>query len=158
MGIACRSTKLPEQGPFQYVAYSAGITLIFRSTITYSSGGLLSFHDHNRYLNMMVNEQVKSECCCCCCCFFEPLSFTAALGKHNLDCRTSLMDGEQKDGLLDSFLSFGSDFLFFPLSRHANKLASKNVSLAFLIGEMFLRVGEKMMSHFFSRMLFVLCL
>lgn len=59
------------------------------------------------------------------------------------------MDGEQKDGLLDSFLSFGSDFLFFPLSRHANKLASKNVSLAFLIGEMFLRVGEKMMSHFF---------
>lgn len=54
--------------------------------------------------------------------FFEPLSFTAALGKHNLDCRTSLMDGEQKDGLLDSFLIFGSDFLFFP--SHVMQISS----------------------------------
>lgn len=61
MGIPHRSIKLPEQGPFEYVWFSVGITLIFRTTAIYSSGAL-SFHDENQNLSMILNEQVKSEC------------------------------------------------------------------------------------------------
>lgn len=46
------------------------------------------------------------------------------------------MDGEQKDGLFTSFLTFGSNVC------NANKDASKDVSLAFLIGEMLHCVWE----------------
>lgn len=71
----------------------------------------------------------------------------------------NISDGWRTEGWASRQLPhFWKWFSFFPLSRHANKLASKNVSLAFLIGEMFLRVGEKMMSLFFFRALFVLCL
>lgn len=64
----------------------------------------------------------------------------------------NVSDGWRTEGWASRQLPhFWKWFSFFPLSRHANKLASKNASLAFLIGEMFLRVGEKMMSHFFLR-------
>lgn len=64
---------------------------------------------------------------------------------------SNVSDGWRTEGWASRQLpQFWKWFFFFPLSRHANKLASKNVSLAFLIGEMFLRVGEKNDESFFS--------
>lgn len=84
MGIPLCSIKLPEQGPFEYGWFSVGITLIFRTTAVYSSGAL-SFHDENRYLNTILNEQVKSECKAAFFCgSYLSLQFLASAGSEHL--------------------------------------------------------------------------
>lgn len=148
VGIACRSTKLPEQGPFQYVGFSVGITLIFRSTATYSSGAL-SFHDHNQYLNMMVNEQVKSECNAAFFSFFFVATIFHCSSWQTQSWLPNVSDGWRTDGWVFLQLSHFWKWFFFSFFCNANKHASKNVSFAFLIGEMFLRAGKMWWFIFF---------